>query len=59
MSTPQSSDSKVITIELSPQDQELIERIKQGYGLKNQTDCLRLALRETVRKLDQQVPALV
>lgn len=59
MSTPQSDESKVITIELSRQDQELIDRIKQGYGLKNQTDCLRLALRETVRKLDQQTPVLV
>lgn len=58
MSIPQNGrgkklKTKVITIELSPEDQEFIERIKEGYGVRTQTDSLRLALRETARKLDR------
>lgn len=44
--------SKIITIELSVEDQDFIDRIAKEYGLKKKTDCLRLALREAVKRVE-------
>lgn len=45
--------TKVISIELSVEDQNLIERLAKEYGLRKNTDCLRLALREAVKRVDR------
>lgn len=54
MSTPKKKQPKTISVQLSPDDQDLISRIAQEYGLIKDTDCLRLALREAVRRIESQ-----
>lgn len=49
--------SKIVTVELSPDDQDYIERIKKEFGLKATTDCMRLALRECIKRVDSLQPA--
>lgn len=43
---------KTVSITLSAEDQEFIDRIAKEFGLIKTTDCLRLATRETVRQID-------
>lgn len=45
---------KTISIELSVEDQNFIDRLAKEYGLRKNTDCLRLALREAARRIEGQ-----
>lgn len=55
MSTPKPKrQPKTISIQLSTDDQDVIDRIAKEYGLIKDTDCLRLALREALRRIESQ-----
>lgn len=45
-------EAKTISIELSVEDQQFIEIIQKEFGLNKYTDCLRLSLRETVKRIE-------
>lgn len=54
MNTVKKKQPKTISVQLSPEDQDLIDRIAREFGLIKDTDCLRLALREAVRRIEAQ-----
>jgi len=43
---------KDVSIRLSGEDQELLDKIASEYGLIKITDCLRLAIREAVKRIN-------
>lgn len=49
---PRKREAKTISIELSVEDQQLIDLIQKEFGLNKYTDCLRLSLRETVKRIE-------
>ncbi len=50
-------EPRTVSIVLSVEDQELLNRIAQEYGLIKTTDCLRLAVREAVKRIESQQQA--
>lgn len=52
--TERVAEPKTVSIVLSAEDQEYLERIKKEYGLIKTTDCLRLAVREAIKRIESQ-----
>lgn len=50
-------DAKTISIVLSAEDQDYISRLMKEFGLIKTTDCLRLALREAIKRNDSRQAA--
>ena len=51
--TKPTDEGKPYVITLHPDDYDCINCIKQSYGLTRVSDCVRLALRETVKQIEQ------
>jgi hypothetical protein len=50
--TPPSNGATNTIVALYPNDYECIEAIKKAHGLMRVSDCVRFALRETVRQIE-------
>lgn len=48
----QEREPKTVSITLSVEDQDLLDRIAKEFGLIKITDCLRLAIREADRQIE-------
>lgn len=51
------NENSVVGITLYPDDKDCIETIKKAHGLIRDTDCIRLALRQTARSLNAEQTA--
>lgn len=47
-------EPKTISITLSGEDQDLLDKIASEYGLIKITDCLRLAIRDAIKRIDSR-----
>jgi len=47
---PPSKTDKVMSIRLSPEDQDAIAQIKARYGIRHDVEAIRLALRLTAEQ---------
>ena len=53
-SSPDNKDIIIRTVRLNSADRELLIQIRDAYGLRSESEALRLALRVTVKQLKKK-----